>query len=67
MGRSVREGEINELLSLGVDMTKIHHKNKNELKELVDDVKQAMIREFRMAYSLKEKENEAEIESMSSI
>jgi ribosomal protein L29 len=67
MGRSVREDEISELLSLGVDMTKIRHKNKNELEERIDDVKQAMIREFRMAYSLKEKENEPEIESVSSI
>ncbi len=60
MGRRIREDEVSELLSLGIDVSKTTGMNKDELEELVDDTKQIMIREFRSAYSLTEKKNEQE-------
>lgn len=64
MGRRVLKGEVQELRSLGIDVKEINQKGKKELEELIDDMKQMMIREFRAAYSLKEKN--LEIKSTSS-
>ena len=58
MGRRIRDDEVSELLSLGVDIAKISRMSKDELEGLVDDTKQMMVREFRSAYGLKEARND---------
>jgi hypothetical protein len=57
--RRIQEDEVSELLSLGVNIAKTTRMNKDELQDLVDDTKQMMIREFRAAYSLTEKNIES--------
>ena len=65
MGRRDRENEVSELLSLGISGTEIARMNNNELEDMVDDIKQTMIREFRAAYN--STEYKEELESVSSI
>lgn len=57
--RRIQEDEVSELLSLGVNIAKTTGMNKDELQDLVDDTKQMMIREFRAAYRLTEKNIES--------
>ena len=56
MAPRIREDEVNELLSLGIVITRHNKQNQNDLEGLVDDTKQAMIRDFRTAYNLKDDE-----------
>ena len=65
MGRKASGYELDELRSLGIDVRTIRQNDQREVEELIDNIKQLMIREFRGAYYLKE--NKKGIETSPSI
>jgi hypothetical protein len=61
---STVEEEVTELKSLGIDPKRKNNLNdKEELQELVDNIKQSMIQDYRTAYSKNGKKLEQESKS----